>query len=77
MITLSEAFKLCAIRDDECVMLKAASDTYRWPVAPNPIYTAAQIRKRFDMKRIHVHRISPWFSFGEYEGWLFTVGKLP
>ena len=76
MITLSEAFKLCAIRDEECIKLREASDTSSW-ASFAPIYTAAQIRKRFDMKRIHVHRISPWFSLYEYEGWMFTVDKLP
>lgn len=76
MITLSEAFKLCAVRDDECIkFVTVGEDATR--DALNPIYTAAQIRRRFDMKRIRVHRISPWFSFGEYEGWKFTVDKLP
>ena len=76
MITLSEAFKLCAIRDDECIKFTKAGEDARW-LTLNPIYTGSEIRRRFDMKRIHVHRITPLFSWGEYEGWLFTVDKLP
>ena len=75
MITLSEAFKLCGISDGECIKFTKVGEDARW-VALNDIWTAGEIRKKLDMKRIHVHRISPWFSFGEYEGWLFTTDGL-
>lgn len=73
MITLSEAFKLCQIRDDELVRMVKEGDSYWY--APS-FYTGAEIRKHKDMKKIQVVHIRPCFVFGEYEGMEFEVRGL-
>ena len=74
MITLSEAFKLCQIRDDEVVRMVKEGDSYPW-YAPS-FYTGAEIRKRMDMKKIQVVHIRPYFAFYEYQGMAFEVRGL-
>lgn len=70
MITLSQAFKLCKIRDDELVHLRLA---YCATLRGFDIYTGKYIREKMDMKKIWVVSIRPFFSFGEYEGMEFEV----
>ena len=72
MITLTQAFKLCNVRDDEVVFLQKRADQPDfgcWGYALSGIKT----RQKYDMKHTMVSRIRPHFSFGAYEGIEFTV----
>lgn len=73
MITLSEAFKLCQIRDDQVVRM--VEEGYSYWYAPS-FYTGAEIRKHMDMKKIQVVHIRPYFDLYEYEGMEFEVRGL-
>lgn len=72
MITLSQAFKLCKIRDDELVYLRRSNVSFA-TLRGLDIYTGKYIREKMDMKKIWVVSIRPFFSFGEYEGMEFEV----
>ena len=73
MITLTKAFKLCQIRDDEVVSLVRAEEIGKgWP---SYLYTGKEVRNRLDMKATMVVRIRPRFEFGEYEGMEFVIQR--
>ena len=71
MITLTQAFRLCSIRDDEIVYIRYTDEKpgYRTP------YLGLEVRKRFDMKHSKVCHIDVHFSFGEYEGMEFVIRR--
>lgn len=69
MITLTQAFRLCRVRDDEVVYLRKPSVSFNWP----SIYTGKEVREKYDMKHTMVTEIHPRFSFGEFEGMEFIV----
>lgn len=58
MITLSEAFKLCQIREESLVCLKSMGIAK----SKNHYFRAATIRNRFDMEKINVACIRPKFA---------------
>lgn len=69
MITLTQAFKLCDIRDDEVVFFRKKDDPAHFPL----IYTGKEVRQKYDMKHTIILHIRPRFSFGEYEGMEFIT----
>ncbi len=52
MITLSQAFKLIKIKDDECIKIMFSN-------GKEQIYTAKEIKNKLDMKSITVNHIEP------------------
>lgn len=69
MITLTQAFRLCCIRDDEIVCLRKKNESFYFP----SFYTGKEVREKYDMKHTKVREIRPRFSFGEYEGMEFII----
>ena len=69
MITLTEAFRLCNIRDDEIVHLRRRGENRTWSIP----YTGKEIRNKRDMKATKVVSITPHFCFGEFEGMEFEI----
>ena len=68
-ITLSQAMKLCKIRDDETVYLRKRGQNRAWADA----YSGKQIRNKFDMKAVKVCGIDAKFSWGEWCGMEFEI----
>ena len=74
MISLREAIKICKIEDDECVMVLINGADPR-NLDKHRIMTGEEIKKRFDIRRLMVHRIEPWFVCNDYEGFKFVIGR--
>jgi len=75
MITLSEAFRLCDIRDDETVILRReGTQAAGWHGGKHFVSSRA-IRNKLDMKKVFVHKISVYQSTydGEFVGYVFLV----
>ena len=70
MITLREAMKLCDISNDEFVYLRRKGQIF---LSEYTHITGGRIREKYDMKKTMVQHITPYFSFGEYLGLLFTI----
>jgi hypothetical protein len=70
MITLREAFKLCDISDDELIYLRRSNQIFLFEYTH---ITGKRIREKYDMRKTMVKHITPYFSFGEYLGLLFTI----
>ena len=70
MITLSDAFKLCAI-GEESVYLRH----HKAPWYSNHHFWSTKVRKKMDMRKIKVLKITPLFeTYGpDYLGMMFTV----
>lgn len=67
MLDLYTAFKITNIQDTECVKLCSIPEPDLVPI----ILTGKQVRNTYDMRKIKVKRIRPWFSSGDYEGFIF------
>lgn len=76
MITLSEAFRLCGIKD-ETVYLKHAEAKERGLFGGKHPVSAKTIRHKTDMKKIIVHRIDVQCDYnGECLGMVFVVNGV-
>lgn len=72
MITLTEAFKLCHIRDDEIVYLRPENGS-RFSAQ---FYLGKQVRDKLDMKHTQVVGIDARFSYGgDFAGMEFTIKR--
>lgn len=69
MISLTQAFKLCHIRNDEIVYIVRPKDASNFP----RIHTGRAVREKYDMKHTIVTGIDARFSFGEFLGMEFTI----
>lgn len=76
MITLSEAFRLCGIKDESVYLMHAGAKTYGLFGGKYPV-SAKTIRNKMDMKKIIVHRIDVQFDYcGQYCGMVFVVNGV-
>ena len=76
MITLSEAFRLCGIKDESVYLMHAGAKTYGL-FGGKYLVSAKAIRHKTDMKKIIVHRIDVQCDYnGEYMGMVFTVNGV-
>lgn len=68
MTNLYTALRLAGISDEECVYLtnKAFPDGHE-------IMTGRKIREKYDLRKVKVSHIFPWFLCGDYEGWEFEI----
>ena len=71
MITLTQAFKLCHIRDDEIVYIRPENETRFYAQS----YLGKEVRDKLDMKHTMVTGIDVRFSFGEYLGLEFIIKR--
>ena len=76
MITLSEAFRLCGIKDETVYLMHAEAKERGLFGGKHPI-SAKTIRNKMDMKKIIVHRIDVQFDYyGQYCGMVFVVNGV-
>lgn len=76
MITLSEAFRLCGIKDETVYLAHAEEKERGLFVGTYPV-SAKTIRNKTDMKKIIVHRIDVQFDYdGQYRGMVFVVNGV-
>lgn len=68
MIDLYTALQLAEISDEECVYLanKALPDRYE-------IMTGRAIKNKYDLRKVKVTHIRPWFACEDYMGWKFEI----
>jgi len=73
MITLSEAFRLCGIKDETVYLLHKGG---KW--TEDKCFWSGSLVKLIDMKKLHVIKIMPRFEhYGSgYQGFLFVVKDL-
>ena len=55
MITLSQAFRLCGVRNDQIVYLQPHKSSCPYPV----MMTGREVREKLDMKKVKVLKIFP------------------
>lgn len=70
MIDLYIAFKLCNISDDEIIHLRRENQIFK---SEYEVLTGKQVKNKYDMRKIKVIEIIPYFLCGDYEGFLFTI----
>ena len=68
MITLTQAFRLCDIKEEHITLVDAnnpKTSVWGW---------SEDFKKRFDFSKIKVTKIKPsWYFLGDYNGMQFTV----
>ena len=76
MITLSDAFRLCGIKDESVYLRHAGAKTHGL-FGGKYLVSAKTIRHKTDMKKIIVHRIDVQCDYnGEYLGMVFVVNGV-
>lgn len=68
MINLYTALRLAGISDEDCVCL-----TNKIFPCGYEIMTGRNIKEKFDLRKVKVTRIRPWFICEDYEGWKFEI----
>ena len=66
MITLKDALKVANIGENEILRIKRKD-------REDEFLTRKNIVDRFDLKNTRVSRISPYFFYGKYEGFMFQL----
>lgn len=68
MIDLYTALRLTGISDEDCVYLanQALPDGHE-------IMTGRNIKEKYDLRKVKVTHIRPWFICEDYEGWKFEI----
>ena len=76
MITLSEAFRLCDVRDEPVYLRHVEESNSVWNTGH--YFWSKKIRDKLDMRKIRVIKIEPAFEhFGpEFIGWRFIVAGI-
>lgn len=68
MLTLTQAFRLCDIKDEHITLVDAnnpKTSVWGW---------SEEFKKRLDFSKITVIKIEPsWYLFGDWKGMRFTV----
>lgn len=77
MITLSEAFRLCGIKDESVYLMHVGAKKAYGLFSGKYLVSAKTIRRKTDMKKIIVHRIDVQCDYnGEYLGMVFVVNGV-
>lgn len=76
MITLSEAFKLCDIKEENVYLRHVEESNSVW--SSGHYFRSKKIRDKMDMRKIRVVKIEPAFEhFGpDFIGWRFIVAGI-
>lgn len=72
MIDLYTALKLVNAldSDEEIVHLRKSGQIFK---SEYELLTVKEIKNKYDMRKTEVIEMLPYFSCGEYEGFLFTI----
>lgn len=78
MVSLSEAFRLCGIKDGEIVyLMRPDAKSYYGLFSGKYMVSGRTIRHKTDMKKIKVHRISVQTDCdSEFRGMVFVVDGI-
>lgn len=76
MITLSQAFRLCNIQNDDFVYIRHRREEPDRPFGRGHGISARTIRNYLDTSVIKVIKILPAFSYDGYEGFTFVVDGI-
>lgn len=68
MIDLYTALRLAGISDEDCIYLtnKVLPDGHE-------IMTGRRIKEKYDLRKVKVTHIRPWYICEDYEGWKFDI----
>lgn len=72
MIDLYTAFKLINIDDEEILHLRRKNQIFS---SEYEVLTGREVKNKYDMRKIKIIEICPYFCCGDYNGFLFTIGK--
>lgn len=75
MITLSEAFKLCGIKEETIYLRHVEESNSVWS---GHYFWSKKIRDKMDMRKIRVVKIEPAFEHygSDFIGWRFIVAGI-